>query len=597
MNRPKTPAAKQPESERSARSRRPAVTAAGKSHVSAGSAIRETVESVVIAFVLAFLFRTFEAEAFVIPTGSMAPTLMGRHREYDCPKCGHTYQVSASQEVNQDGVPIDGASPTPHTVGANDSRALTVVVGTCPMCRFTAQIGPQNPNGPQPSFKGDRILVDKFAYQLREPERWDVAVFKFPGEAYVNYIKRLVGRPNETVRIYHGDIFVAGRGQSDFEIQRKPPHKLLAMLQPVWDNDLTPKLKDYPFPLRWQPAPSDAPAGAWQPSADGRSFATDGTSPRAAWLHYRHLVPSQLHWARALSTNPRLPDEPIKPQLIVDMTAYNTSYTMAQGEARQSGPYPPLRDGGGPWPGPVYHPVGDLALACTLDTDSDSGEVYLALIKGGREFRCAFELATGLATLSISGHDMAAFRPAVETNFRGRGQHTVIFANCDQELRLWIDGRLVQFGGDDKAGRYPDLDNFVPTDQDLTPVRIGARGAAVRASRLRIYRDVYYLTGHQLNHTMCDYRTAPSGADFYSNSKSWAEGFAKMAFQDFPLAEDQFFMLGDNSAQSKDSRAWETGHFVHRSLMIGKAFFIYWPHSWDWPVPFFPNFGRMGFVR
>ena len=40
-------------------------------------AIRETVESIVIAFVLAFLFRTFEAEAFVIPTGSMAPTLMG----------------------------------------------------------------------------------------------------------------------------------------------------------------------------------------------------------------------------------------------------------------------------------------------------------------------------------------------------------------------------------------------------------------------------------------------------------------------------------------------------------------------------------------
>ena len=29
-------------------------------------AVRETVESIVIAFVLAFLFRTFEAEAFVI---------------------------------------------------------------------------------------------------------------------------------------------------------------------------------------------------------------------------------------------------------------------------------------------------------------------------------------------------------------------------------------------------------------------------------------------------------------------------------------------------------------------------------------------------
>ena len=45
---------------------------------------RETVESLVIAFTLALLFRAFEAEAFVIPTGSMAPTLMGRHKDLDC---------------------------------------------------------------------------------------------------------------------------------------------------------------------------------------------------------------------------------------------------------------------------------------------------------------------------------------------------------------------------------------------------------------------------------------------------------------------------------------------------------------------------------
>ena len=60
--------------------------------------IREIVESVAIAFVLAFLFRTFEAEAFVIPTGSMAPTLMGRHKDVECPQCGNRYQASASHE-------------------------------------------------------------------------------------------------------------------------------------------------------------------------------------------------------------------------------------------------------------------------------------------------------------------------------------------------------------------------------------------------------------------------------------------------------------------------------------------------------------------
>ena len=35
--------------------------------------LKETFESVIIAFILAFIFRAYVVEAFVIPTGSMAP--------------------------------------------------------------------------------------------------------------------------------------------------------------------------------------------------------------------------------------------------------------------------------------------------------------------------------------------------------------------------------------------------------------------------------------------------------------------------------------------------------------------------------------------
>src|SRR6187402_1946373 len=70
-------------------------------------AIRETVDSIVIAFVLAFLFRTFEAEAFVIPTGSMALTLMGDHKDLVCSECQFPYRASASSESpNQAGEQI-----------------------------------------------------------------------------------------------------------------------------------------------------------------------------------------------------------------------------------------------------------------------------------------------------------------------------------------------------------------------------------------------------------------------------------------------------------------------------------------------------------
>ena len=52
-----------------------------------------------MAFILALVVRGFEAQAFVIPTGSMAPTLMGRHKELACPQCGFVYAVNASEEV------------------------------------------------------------------------------------------------------------------------------------------------------------------------------------------------------------------------------------------------------------------------------------------------------------------------------------------------------------------------------------------------------------------------------------------------------------------------------------------------------------------
>jgi signal peptidase I len=105
---------------------------------------RETVESVVVAFVLAFLFRTFVAEAFVIPTGSMAETLYGRHKDVICEQCGTRYRVGASDEVDRD-----------NGLYREEAR---VVYGYCPNCRYRQKIYDSS------VFKGDRILVNKFPY-------------------------------------------------------------------------------------------------------------------------------------------------------------------------------------------------------------------------------------------------------------------------------------------------------------------------------------------------------------------------------------------------------------------------------------------------
>ena len=131
---------------------------------------RDTVEAIVVAFILALVVRGFEAQAFVIPTGSMAPTLMGRHKEISCPQCGFVYSVNASDEVEGRSLPRQ------------------VYSGICVNCRFQARQLHETP-----SFKGDRILVMMFPYDLpflpgsSPPERWDVVVFRPPNEPELSY--------------------------------------------------------------------------------------------------------------------------------------------------------------------------------------------------------------------------------------------------------------------------------------------------------------------------------------------------------------------------------------------------------------------------
>lgn len=587
--------------------------------------IREVVESIVIAFVLAFLFRTFEAEAFVIPTGSMAPTLMGRHKDLVCDQCGFPFQASASDEVDQ---------------RSNRANGTEVIAATCPLCRHTMYLGPNHPlKKSYPSYKGDRILVGKFPYEFAEPKRWDVVVFKYPEEAKTNFIKRLVGLPGETIRITHGDVFVR-RGSGPVSIARKPPQKILAMLQPVDDTRyLLPQVVKGTWPSRWSPVPTGAGdvAAGWRTDEPG-SFRTDGTAQDDVWLHYRHFVPSYDDW-RQYFEDPAAPVS-MKPQLISDFSAYNTESTTAPlsppgfpiedrtdwlGQAYTSQTDKGLAVTGPPPAGPQLglHWVGDLAVEARFKVESDHGELTLALVEGGWHFQCRIDLSTGKASLHIVGLDK--FLPTASTKVRGPGTYRITFANVDDQLVLWVNGRVVSFAGPGiepgglggaVAYRLP-APNWRPQPDDLEPVRIGAKGAKLRVDQLRVGRDLYYIAqkyqaSDPIGLVLMDfdawsnpyrYQTRQEVARVLSDPNEW-DAFAKTRAVDFTLQADQFFMLGDNSAESKDSRLWANNEFfVKRELLIGKALVIYWPHSLDRipgtpiPIRFFPNFWRMGLVR
>jgi signal peptidase I len=62
---------------------------------------------------------------------------------------------------------------------------------------------------------GDHLLVNKFIYRFRPPERNEVVVFKFPKDAKTDFIKRVVGLPGDEIAIKDGVLYVNGRQTAD----------------------------------------------------------------------------------------------------------------------------------------------------------------------------------------------------------------------------------------------------------------------------------------------------------------------------------------------------------------------------------------------
>ena len=597
---------------------------------------RETVESVAMAIILALLFRGFVAEAFVIPTGSMAPTLMGRHKDVKCPECGHWYKTGASNEWDQE---------------TNSPTGDFVTTTTCPVCRYTQRLDLFN-TPDHLSFSGDRIIVSKFAYELGEPERWDVIVFKFPGQATVNYIKRLIGLPGETIRIGGGNIYTKKAEDKDFRIARKPPGRLNSMLQLVDDTDHIPaRLTKLGWPERWQQWPDAKGAAAWQTDNGGQSFTIDAKD-KDAWLRYRHIFPTHADW-QLLMEDKLPPDAKARRgSLITDFAAYNVPHSIRQWDADPTkdgnqisanlvpGSFPPEQyDPTLPGPGEPpdssrgfaegVHWADELAVDCVAKVEGSAGELTLDLVQAGIHHYCRINLADGKATLSMKDPTDAAHKLTFETDdgqtaatstastiVKAPGTYRLRLSNIDRQLLLWVNGNVVKFDGPTTyvcdANLRPMWTKADPLD--LAPAGIAAKGCKVQVSSMKIHRDIYYIASDPDSNAQDDYTQSPTPDDFsgrslsllFSQPELWEQNaalFTTRRSAEFKLEKDQFFPMGDNSSHSSDARIWSgprgqrIEHYVDRNLLIGRAMCVYWPHTWNSPVPFTPNPGEMRRIR
>lgn len=517
--------------------------------------IKETLESIVIAFILAFVFRAYVVEAFVIPTGSMAPTLLGQHLRITCGQCGY-------------GFTTDGSEP-----------ARMVV---CPMCHYPNHL----PRGA--SSSGDRILVHKYIYSFSEPRRWDVVVFKAPHDPKTNFIKRLVGLPNESVAIVEGNVYTRrNRDSGDGE----PPSPWLIARKP-----------DAPHGERVQRA-------VWQPIHHSPYVPLDGGDPDS-------LARAGLHrWAM-----PWVPVEPARWRLLDHGGfAFDGSDTgTIQFDFNRA------LDGGiglyayNQAKGPLDEPIEDIRLAVFVEpsragatlTLSTTARLDNSLGPMPLEARLDHDGAAVLATIDPQTGQpriLASADPSRRRALRPGVTRGLELWYVDQQASFWVDGRQVikwQYDLPNSETLWTSPIFTRPAISDRPDVAVRVAGAPLVVHRLELDRDLYYGSTPAMG-------SNPVRAGVLKNLAPGSRG------QPIALADDEFFVLGDNSPQSSDSRFWDApdpwivermfhpNHpapegIVPRRLMIGRAFFVYFPGPFGWGPgtwQLIPNFGQMRFIH
>jgi signal peptidase I len=439
---------------------------------------------------------------------SMAEALRGKHFELTCRDCGFPCRFDADEPPR-------------------DERVV------CPNCGYV-----HRGLGGARADRGDRVLVDRLAYLLTSPQRWDLVAFQMPDDARQWAVKRVVGLPGERVEIRAGDIYVDG------QIQRKSLAQLRSLASLVHDSDfavpadraLPPRWAAETVPSGWRqehgefvcelkrsgtvpgiggtdvgrarllpsrfsgrPKPAYGLAGASPSQNLGSPAEVDSQSASVSgydWLTYRH-------WRCFSSPLPRTDEYPI-----LDNNGYN------QDESRQ------------------LQRVTDLLLICRICVVSGTGSLALRADDGRDRFEVTLNPGTRRGRLYRNGRGLltAALPRAAYAN-----GVNIELALCDQRISLAIDEQTVL-----EHDYTPSAEAFHPTPH---PLSIGARALGISVRRLQVFRDINYLD--------------PVGLP-----RDWVSPR--------PLAADQFFVLGDNPPRSRDSRQDPQGG-VSRQLLLGKV--------------------------
>lgn len=579
---------------------------AEKSQPEEAGVLRQVVEALTCLAVAVIVFRAFLLEGYIISTGSMAPSLLGYHKQVVCPDCKFDFAY---------GVAFDRPTTAPSQLA------------TCPNC---GQGGIDLSKVPRND--GDQLLVNKYAYLFGDPDRWEVVVFLNPNNPNQAYVKRAVGLPGETVFVHDGDVYV------DERIQRKTMAEQRAMRIPVFDQKFQASGADW-IP-RWLTDPeweNQQNAFAFLPKrrnelpdamepfeVNGRTHPSSPLSS-LAWVRY-------FHWPRLSpysSQRDRAFLETLKPSVISDNYGYNQPVRISEqyrvndlmlaarldftrhqtGSENEPGEKVSYEESGSvSSDGQSATGQGEFVarlscrkkqIICRIDAVSQMLELWIVGAAAGEADRVLSEKQSADAKVQLK-EDW--FDEVLEFELSSFDRQAIVAVNgvelavlpLDDELKdvpngtwsespegdlskITVAGTVsnsslqaaehASFNGEPGSGNneiqqaawtggvgasgvgFPEELSTTPASgQSLSPVAFGSRDGSVIVRSVKLYRDVHYTTK---NHRHATERP-------------------------LKLGDDEFFFLGDNSPVSLDSRGW-VNPVVHRRLIVGRPLVVHLP--------------------
>ncbi|WP_425617027.1 signal peptidase I [Anatilimnocola sp. NA78] len=349
----------------------------------------------------------------------------------------------------------------------------------CPHCGYR-----HNQLQPSDYQPGDQVLIDRWVYLLGRPRRGELVAFPDPNENSQRVVKRIVGMPGEQIAIRRGDVYVDG----------KPWRKSLAEMRAaaiLVHDDHFPVTKTRDAPGHWQPAAGEKSHWVEREHAFIHSGKVPPLGKNSDWLSFHN-------WRMGYT-----PETRTTYSTVLDNDSYNQNLDRTSLNA-----------------------VPDLLLTCRASIAKYACLVFAA-VDGNDRFEV--HMCHDIQKLKL-------FQNGQEIDVKllpHRDYEEPIdieFALCDQQVLFGMDGREVL--------RQPYERKESGTFQAEPQLEIGGAGARIRISKLKVYRDLYYL------------EPGNTGASWHAER---------------PIPANHYFALGDNPPASSDSREW-----VQAEVPLGK---------------------------